>query len=71
MEVKSWLQALDALLLRKKKQKDFSAECFDASIRRCDKCIIVGVGYVEENMFFFPGLNITCFTFYIHLWPIY
>jgi hypothetical protein len=19
----------------------------------------------------FPGLNITCFTFYIHLWPIY
>jgi hypothetical protein len=22
-------------------------------------------------MFFLPGSNITCFTFYIHLWPIY
>jgi hypothetical protein len=22
-------------------------------------------------MFFFPGSNITCFTFYIHLWCIY
>jgi hypothetical protein len=26
----------------------------------------------EINVFFFPpGSNITCFTFYIHLWPIY
>jgi hypothetical protein len=25
----------------------------------------------REIMFFFPGSNITCFTFYIHLWPVY
>jgi hypothetical protein len=25
----------------------------------------------EINVFFFPGSNITCFTFHIHLWPIY
>jgi hypothetical protein len=25
----------------------------------------------EINTYFFPGSNITCFTFYIRLWPIY
>jgi hypothetical protein len=30
------------------------------------------VGDMSRNKcFFFPGSNITCFTFYIHLWPIY
>jgi hypothetical protein len=26
---------------------------------------------MSRNEGFFPGWNITCFTFYIHLWPIY
>jgi hypothetical protein len=39
-------------------------------VKRWDKCISVGGGYVEKQMFS-PGPNITCFTFYIHLWPIY
>jgi hypothetical protein len=25
----------------------------------------------REMSVFFPGSNITCFTFYIHLWPVY
>jgi hypothetical protein len=45
--------------------KDFYAAGFDAMIERWDKCINVGGGYVEKY-FFFPGSNITCFTFYIH-----
>jgi hypothetical protein len=39
---------------------------FDALVKRWDKCTIVGRGYVEKYMFF-PGLNILCFKFYIHL----
>jgi hypothetical protein len=38
--------------------KDFYAAGFDALVKRWDKRINVGGGYVE---------NITCFTFYIHL----
>jgi hypothetical protein len=30
----------------------------------------VGGGYVEKQMFLLCS-NITCFTFYIHLWHIY
>jgi hypothetical protein len=33
-------------------------------------CISVGGGYVDKEMFF-SGSNIICFTFYIHLRPIY
>jgi hypothetical protein len=44
--------------------KDFCAVGFDALVERWDKYINVGEG-------FFPGSNITCFTFDIHLWPIY
>jgi hypothetical protein len=41
-----------------------TAECFDGLEKRCDKFITVGGGYGEKYMFF-PGLNITCFAFYI------
>jgi hypothetical protein len=44
----------------RQKSKDFYAVGFDALVKRRDKCIIVGGGYVEEQMFF-PGSNITCF----------
>jgi hypothetical protein len=40
-------------------------------VKRWDKCINVGGGYVEKWMFFFLGSNTTCFTFYIHLWHVY
>jgi hypothetical protein len=42
----------------RQQSKDFYAAGFDAIVKRWDKCINVGVGYVE---------NMTCFTFYIHL----
>jgi hypothetical protein len=51
---------------RGQQSKDFNALGFNALIKRWDKCINVGVEYVEKYMFF-PGSNITCFTFYIHL----
>jgi hypothetical protein len=38
--------------------------------KRQNKCINAGGGYVEKQMFF-PCQNITCWTFYIHLWPVY
>jgi hypothetical protein len=31
----------------------------------------VSVSMLVEKQMFFPGSNITCFTFYIQLWPIY
>jgi hypothetical protein len=46
--------------------KNFFAAGFDALVKRWDKRINVGGGYVEKYMFF-PGTNIRCFTFYIHL----
>jgi hypothetical protein len=52
-------------------QKDFYDTSFDALIKRCDKHINVAGGYVEKYVFIFPGSNITCFTLYSHLWPIY
>jgi hypothetical protein len=39
---------------------------FDALVKRWDKCISVGGGYVEKYMLS-PGSNITSFTFYNHL----
>jgi hypothetical protein len=52
------------------RSKDFYAAGFDGLVKRWDKCIKVGWGYFEKETFF-PVSNITCFTFYIHLWPIY
>jgi hypothetical protein len=56
-EVRKWLR---------QQPKDFYAAGFDALVERWDKCIDVGGGYVEKEMFF-PGSNITRFMFYIHL----
>jgi hypothetical protein len=50
----------------RQRSKDFCAAGFDALVKRWDKCVSVGGGYDEKYMFF-PGLNITCFTFYINL----
>jgi hypothetical protein len=60
MEVRKWLR---------QQSKHVYAAGLDALAKRWGKCINVGGGYVENN--FFLGSNITCFTFYIHLWPIY
>jgi hypothetical protein len=46
--------------------KDFYAAGCDALLKRWDKCINVGGGYVEKCMFF-PVPNIACLTFYIYL----
>jgi hypothetical protein len=46
--------------------KDFYSAGFDALVKRWDKCINVGGGYVEK-CFSLPGSNIKRFTFYIHL----
>jgi hypothetical protein len=46
--------------------KGFYAADFDALVKRWDKCISVGGGYVEKS-----GSNMAYFTFYIHFWPIY
>jgi hypothetical protein len=43
---------------------------FNALVKRLDKCINVGVGYVKKQIFL-QGSNITCFMFHIHLRPIY
>jgi hypothetical protein len=56
-EVRKWLR---------QQSKDFYAEGFDPLVKRRDKCVNVGGGYVQKWMFF-PASNITCFTFYIHL----
>jgi histone-lysine N-methyltransferase SETMAR len=56
-EVRKWL---------KQQSKDFYAAGFDALIKRWDKCINVGGGYVEKCIFS-PGSNITYLTFYIPL----
>jgi hypothetical protein len=56
-EVRKWLR---------QRSKDFYAAGFDALVKRWDKCINVGGGYVEKLMFF-PCSNITRFIFYIHL----
>jgi hypothetical protein len=50
----------------KSQAKDFYAAGFYVMVKRWDKCIKVGGAYVEKYMFF-PGSNITCFTFCIYL----
>jgi hypothetical protein len=55
-EARKWLR---------QQPKDFSAAGLDALVKRWDKCVSVGGGYVEKC--FFPGSDITRFTFYIHL----
>jgi hypothetical protein len=50
-EVRKWLR---------QQSKAYYAASFDALVKRWDKCISVGGGYV-------PGSNTTCFRFYIHL----
>jgi hypothetical protein len=61
-EVRKWLR---------QQSKDVYVGGLDTVVERWDKCINVGGAYVEKQTFFFVGSNITCFTFYIHLWPIY
>jgi hypothetical protein len=61
-EVRKWLR---------QQWKCLYAAGFDAPVKRWDKCISVGGGYVEKRMFSFPASNFTCFTFYINFWPIY
>jgi hypothetical protein len=56
-DVRKWLRH---------QSKDLCAVGFDALLNRWVKCISVGGGYVEKLMFF-SGLDITSFTFYIHL----
>jgi hypothetical protein len=46
--------------------KNFYSASFDALVKGWNKSINVGGGYVEKLMLF-PGSNITCLTFYIHL----
>jgi hypothetical protein len=57
-EVRKWLR---------QQLKDFYAAGFDALVERQDN---VGAGYVKNTRFFKVRI-ITCFMFYIHLWPIY
>jgi hypothetical protein len=61
MELRKWLR---------QQSKDFYSAGFDELVNRLYKCINVGGGYVEK-LIFFQDSNITCFTFDIHLWPIY
>jgi hypothetical protein len=56
-EVRNWLR---------QQSKYFYDVAFDALVKRWDKYINVGGGYVEKETFL-PGSNITCFTLYIHL----
>jgi hypothetical protein len=56
-DVRKWLR---------RQSKDLCDVGFDALVKRWDKCISVGGGYVEKQMFSAIS-NITCFTFYIHL----
>jgi hypothetical protein len=53
-EVRKWLR---------QQSKDFYAAGFNALVKRWDKCIKVGEGYVEK-CFFFPGSNITFYVLY-------
>jgi hypothetical protein len=55
-EIRKWLR---------RKSKDFYVAGFDALVKRWVKCINVGGGHVEKC--FFPGSNITCFTFYVYI----
>jgi hypothetical protein len=56
-EVQKWLR---------QQSKNFCAVGSDALVKRWDKFIDVGAGYAEKYIFF-PGSNITNFSFYINL----
>jgi hypothetical protein len=56
-EVRKWLR---------QQSKELCDAGFDTLVKRWDKCINVGGGYVEKEMYF-PGSNFTCFMFRIHL----
>jgi hypothetical protein len=56
-EMQKWLR---------QQRKDFCVPGFGSLVKRWNKCIDVGGGYVEK-LFFFPGSNITYFRFYVHL----
>jgi histone-lysine N-methyltransferase SETMAR len=60
-EMRQWLR---------QQSKYFYAAGFHALVKRWNNCINFDGGYVGKLMFF-PGSNITYFTFYIHLCPIY
>jgi hypothetical protein len=47
----------------------FYAAGFHALVKRWDKCINVGGGFIEKQLFL-PCSNLTYFTFYSHLFPI-
>jgi hypothetical protein len=47
----------------RQQSKDFYAVGFDALVKRWDKCIKVGGGYVEKKSFFSPSSIITCDLF--------
>jgi hypothetical protein len=49
----------------RQQSKDFNTAGFEALVKRWDKCISAGGGYVEKSMLL-PGSNIICFTFHIH-----
>jgi hypothetical protein len=59
-EMRKWLR---------QQSKDFCVPGFDALVKRWDKCTNVGGVYAEKRCFL--QVRISCFTFYIHLWPIY
>jgi hypothetical protein len=54
----------------KQQWKNVFSAGFDALVKRWDKRSNVGGGHGEKWMFF-PDSNITFFTIYIHMWPIY
>jgi hypothetical protein len=60
-EVRKWLR---------QQSGDFHTAGFDALVKRRDKCINVGVGYVErENLF--PRFEYHMFYVLYPFWPIY
>jgi hypothetical protein len=57
-EVRKWLR---------QQSKDFYAAGFDALVKRWDECISQCWCRICREIHFFPGSNITCFTFYVHV----
>jgi hypothetical protein len=53
-EVRKWLR---------QQSNDFYAAGLNILVKRWDKCINIGGGYVDN---FFPVSYIACFTYYIH-----
>jgi hypothetical protein len=60
-EIRKWLR---------QQSKDVYAAGFDALVKRWDKCINVGGGYIKKYMFF-PGSNITCFLRFIFVCDLF